>query len=442
MQNSILIETCALIGSLSLSWGGLAIASPTPFKSLDAIIQEHPDLRTVDEAVELLPAVLKANWAAASHSRGLARDFTSATDPRVISFGQDDLVLTFSNCKDADYDTTYAPCNAIEAIDYDESKNEFVLRVYSFAGPRGENKGIQKEENPKNCMACHAVNGTVIPRWEPYNFWAGVHGGVSERTGTKSDLMGYESTEYKNYMDFLNTHWDTSSQSPRTKNRYTSLSMDWTRLFDEEKAKSEGYMSIVHSKNARPSHDLTELFFERNFKRLAHKLVNRANWEKEKYLLAWWGRCFETTTPHTYIVQNWDYDFGIDELYSPGYRELKPFAELREEMEAEIRADFRSAKDKFLKESSDARYAIFAEREIIFYNQAAPMVKRLTEILDDIDYKEWNLSFKSQRHNFASPGFGLTQFQKLLREAVRQKESGLEDLSCEILKEKSRESLR
>lgn len=436
----------ALVSILCLFVGSMAVAAQaddsSTFKVLDEILRHYPEIQTLGEFVEKLPVAYKDNWTAAFKSRGLAQGFTTAEDPRVLSFGKDDLVLTFTACKDqkkGEYGY-YSDCQALEAIDFNRKTNQFELIVYSFPGKN--DRGLKprvSEKNPQRCLTCHG-GAEAKPLWEPYNFWPGTYGSI---TGRGAEFLSYNSREYAGYNRFLNAHWDTKTgKSLSSDDPYTKFTMRWNELVTDRKAREQGFVASIHGTNRMPNRALTEIFYKANFTRIARKLVTRTKFENEKYLLAWWSRCFQAILPDTYNINKWAGDFGIDDLYQRTYRQLTPYSRLRDELEEKFRADYRAAVSVLNEDSSDLGGNLFAEREAIFYNESAPMLKRLAEILGDIDVEQWNLSFKLQQVNFATPAFGLAQFQSMLRSQVAEKAPELSRLNCADLKNESKNRLK
>ncbi len=425
-----------LLLSLNLN----AHATETPFRAAQSIIDADPTIKTVAEFVSRLPESFKANWTAVFDSNGLARAFTNAENPRVIAFGEDSTVLTFSNCQGSSLDETYSPCNSVEAIDYNSKANKFELRVFSFPGSKTSGLTVRVEENPRRCLGCHQDSQGVKPIWEPYNFWTGTYGAVGDH---HYEAVAVGSVEYQYYDRFINSHWNAQTgASKRDGSVYSELAMrlgEWKPI----EAEKRGFQKVVHSSTSTPSRRLTETLYSINFERLAKRFVSSPSYEQEKFLLAWWSQCFDAIVPRTYNDNMWQYDFGIDNLYSSPYLKTVPYVELMKEMEAKMRSDYRAAREALSRYSGDPRRVLLQEKEIIYYNQAAPMLKRLLEILklDPFAISSFSLTFDEQPYNFATPSFGLVNFQSALGQEVRRKSPELGNRSCDALQADSRSAL-
>lgn len=159
----------ALLAGVMLTIAGIeSVNASSPFETLDAILRASPQLRTVEEWIPLLPQEFRDNWTAAYQSRGLAKRFTTPENPRVLAFSKSNqVVLTYSNCAPVESATAYTDCNSVEAIGFNEEKNDFELKVYRFPGISSGNLQVTTENNPTKCMKCHAPGGQVKPLWEP-----------------------------------------------------------------------------------------------------------------------------------------------------------------------------------------------------------------------------------------------------------------------------------
>jgi hypothetical protein len=131
--------------------------------TLTGLIRSN-DVRTLDEALVLLPAEMRANYVLAFASRSLQE--ASPVAPRAILYGTDArFILSFNG------DAGQRGYDAIETMQFDDRSNSFHFREISFVAGRGAR---MSEDNPARCTVCHGT--PARPIWDTPPNWPGVYG--------------------------------------------------------------------------------------------------------------------------------------------------------------------------------------------------------------------------------------------------------------------------
>ena len=152
-------------------------------------------VRSVEDAIPILPADLRTNYTLVFASRSLQGATPAA--PRAILFGTTArFVLSFNgNPNQRGYD-------ALETMQFDERTNSFHFREVRFDGPDGV---TLSEDNPARCTACHG--NPARPIWDTPPNWPGVYGeryraGLSpdETTGIRAFLHQQKTSARYRYL--------------------------------------------------------------------------------------------------------------------------------------------------------------------------------------------------------------------------------------------------
>lgn len=428
-----------MISKWILATVAFVVVSPSSwasFEEIEKVLSENPDLKSVDEFIRVLPEGMKSRWAAVFESHGRQKKIVSPTRPRVVLYGEGNLVFTFSGCQGDE--GPYPICEEIEALDYNKEKNQFEFRSFGFPGKSGSGRVLPSEVNSKTCLSCHG--GEPRPIWEGYNFWPGIYGSVTARDG-KSERISVPSKEYDHYRSFLESHWDESGK-PLADSRYGNLKMRWSDWVSDKQAKAQKYMPVIHGLDAAPNQVLGSQLAHDNNLRMIRALLETDQFENHQYLLAWWSnkKCFNPILEHSYLHDHWYANWPIDSGFESSYLDLQGYALLREELEAEFRINLKGAYAAHDASSTDSTAQRLTVHDMIYYNQAVPVLARLAELTGHtID--EWSLS-KMNRLNLATHEFGVARFQYMLHAGIEKEHPELFKKSCKELLQLSRERLR
>lgn len=153
-QPGCLARSAAAFAAAALAAGALpAAASGMDYPTFARLVRER-GVRSVGEALALLPEEMRLNYTLVHHSRSIQQG--SVESPRVLLFGTDaKLVVTFNGSPD---ETGY---DKLEILAFDEASEKFELRAIGFDG------GVSfSEANPAVCTACHKASPQPI--WKDY----------------------------------------------------------------------------------------------------------------------------------------------------------------------------------------------------------------------------------------------------------------------------------
>jgi len=336
------------------------------------------NVATVEQALALLPAELRANYTLVFSSRSL-QDAAPAA-PRAILYGQDGrLIVTFNG------DANERGYSVLETMQFDERSNSFQFREVSFSAA-GENAKIS-EDNPARCTACHG--SPARPIWDASPTWPGVYG---ERY-----RAGLSRTEFIGMQAFLGRQ----AQHPRY--RY----LIGARRFGERTTYVASSNSLYDGENFEPPNErLSVLLATLNVRSLTANLTAQPAFAPHRYALlaAAAGNCGELSS------------------YFP--------ASMRAAL-AQVMADYSrfSAADgagqeagKRLRRTSDAE---------AYRGGAATsdpiMLRFIAERLVGMPRQRWSLALEDGAHAAAAPD-GALSLEHLLFERLAGSEPELRDL--------------
>src|ERR1700722_3045838 len=163
---------------------GLLLAADTraadfTFDELAELVRSR-SVATVEQALAVLPAELRANYALVFASRSL-QDAAPAA-PRAILYGADGrFIVTFNG------DAGERGYDVLETMQFDERSNSFHFREMSF--PSAGSPKIS-EDNPGRCTACHGR--PARPIWDTLPTWPGVYGERYRAGLSKPESIGMQ----------------------------------------------------------------------------------------------------------------------------------------------------------------------------------------------------------------------------------------------------------
>jgi hypothetical protein len=406
-----------------------AAANDAPFAALDSIVSQNPQLRSIDDFAPLLPQTYRDHFALVFDSMALPRPYTNAENPRAMLYGQGSLVVTFSGCgADATYSASqpYPQCETVEAMDYDASEKRFRFRAYHFPGPWAPpGAAVKVAIDPPECTRCHTPRAR--PLLDSSNFWSGFYGSIAS---VNQEVIAAGTPENAGYESFLAKHWVPQSGTPRKLDRYTSLSMDWSRWWSPEKTRAEGYRPAIHSKSPRPNSGLIQQLRNASFRHWAGLLWDRYGTTRKASLLVWWSRCFSAFDPNR--GASWSTDFGIDAFRLPEHSRLPAYADFATQLEPWFKTQHQRGFERLQLHSADPLKLALSAEQAVLWNQATPMAVRLFELLGE-EFGFFTMTTGHRRYDFSLDGPGLPLFQKLLSEESQRRAPELQALRCEQL---------
>ncbi len=171
------------VNSLCLCLGLLVAvdtrAADFTFDALAELVRSR-SVATVEQALAVLPAELRANYALVFASRSL-QDAAPAA-PRAILYGADGrFIVTFNG------DAGERGYDVLETMQFDERSNSFHFREVSF--PSAESPKVS-EDNPGRCTACHGR--PARPIWDTLPTWPGVYGERYRAGLSKPESIGMQ----------------------------------------------------------------------------------------------------------------------------------------------------------------------------------------------------------------------------------------------------------
>ena len=171
------------VNGMCLCLGLLAAADTRAADFTFDALAEHVRSRsvaTVEQALAVLPAELRANYALVFASRSL-QDAAPAA-PRAILYGADGrFIVTFNG------DAGERGYDVLETMQFDERSNSFHFREMSF--PSAGSPKIS-EDNPGRCTACHGR--PARPIWDTLPTWPGVYGERYRAGLSKPESIGMQ----------------------------------------------------------------------------------------------------------------------------------------------------------------------------------------------------------------------------------------------------------
>ena len=106
---------------------------------------------------------------------------SSLKSPRILLFG-DGLVMAFNEIQGSE-----SKSHRVEVIEFDRDKAQFIPREILFN--RLKKKGVQFNDQPTSCLACHGE--PFRPIWNPYDFWSRAFGSRIGRIGSDQEEKAY-----------------------------------------------------------------------------------------------------------------------------------------------------------------------------------------------------------------------------------------------------------
>ena len=139
------------------------------------------NVATVEQALAVMPAELRANYALVFASRSL-QDAAPAA-PRAILYGADGrFIVSFNG------DAAERGYDALETMQFDERSNSFHFREVSFLSAGGG--ATVSEDNPPRCTACHGR--PARPIWDTLPTWPGIYGERYRAGLSKPEAVGMQ----------------------------------------------------------------------------------------------------------------------------------------------------------------------------------------------------------------------------------------------------------
>jgi hypothetical protein len=162
---------------------GLLIAADTRAAdfTMDALAElvRSGNVATVEQALAVLPAELRASYVLVYASRSLQGAAPAA--PRAILYGADGrFIVSFNGEAD---ERGY---EVLETMQFDERSNSFHFREVSFLTAGGGAK--VSEDNPPRCAACHGR--PARPIWDTFPTWPGIYGERYRAGLSKPEAVG------------------------------------------------------------------------------------------------------------------------------------------------------------------------------------------------------------------------------------------------------------
>lgn len=163
---------CALLVLLTTSTGWAA-GTPFGFPELKQLVETEKPTR-LEELLPHLPNSWLTNYVLMEKSR--SAQGASRAYPRVILFGEGDLMLAFNG------HPAQRGHQVLEAIEYDRARGQYEFRAIDFSS----GTAVVSPPNPSRCTLCH--QNPLRPNWEPYPFWPGA---VGEHDTISADEVEY-----------------------------------------------------------------------------------------------------------------------------------------------------------------------------------------------------------------------------------------------------------
>lgn len=159
----------ATVSAAPMASTTLAASAVFTFKDLVSLIQTR-DVRSVEDAIPLLPASMRSNIALVYRSRSIQGG--SPENPRAILFTDDgSTVVSFNGLE------SQRGGDHIEIVSFDPAAARFQFSTIAFsAGAKA-----QVVENAQNCLGCHGRNDADLhPVWDPGLVWRGAYGSQND----------------------------------------------------------------------------------------------------------------------------------------------------------------------------------------------------------------------------------------------------------------------
>lgn len=234
----------------SASAFGEGLAEPVTLESVLQYVQQHPEVRTIDDFLSRLPVSYRSQFTLMHTSNSLQT--ATPEMPRGILFGPDGkLLMAFAS------DPSKDRFDSLELIGFHADGARFEFREIRFPEQDASKKAAEiSEANPALCLRCHRADPR--PNWEHYHTWPGAFASEDDEFSTDS-LVSQARLE-----KFL----DGAATAPRFRNL-------------------DGLKDSYHSEGGRTrvEHNIhmTERVAVLNFLRIARLARQSPQWQQYKY---------------------------------------------------------------------------------------------------------------------------------------------------------------